>query len=216
MRRFTNIHVCIWDVDGTLYRPTERMSSEVRESAYRAIAECTHWDRKKVIEEFDKVHETVTSSSTEIVAILCGTTVPGAARVTDAYFNRKRFLSRDPKLCTLFEQLTGFRHFLLGNGTRKLISEALDVLGIPRQLFEEIVTSEIVGVNKPETAGFRYILEKTGLPPWQHLMIGDREHVDIVPAKAVGMKTCLVWTKGSGSVADVTLPTVYDLAQILV
>jgi FMN phosphatase YigB (HAD superfamily) len=59
-------------------------------------------------------------------------------------------------------------------------------------------------------------MEKTGLPPVAHLMIGDRERVDLVPAKKLGMKTCLVWAAEPSMVADITLPTVYDLSQVLV
>jgi len=78
-----------------------------------------------------------------------------------------------------------------------------------------MVTSETVGTTKPHEAGFRYILAKTKLPPAQHLMIGDREAVDIVPAKKLGMKTCLVWSQVQSQIADITLPTVYDLGKVL-
>jgi FMN phosphatase YigB (HAD superfamily) len=45
-------------------------------------------------------------------------------------------------------------------------------------------------------------------------MIGDREAVDLVPAKAVGMHTCLVWSEIKSTIADITLPDVYRVADI--
>ena len=214
--RMTGIDVCIWDMDGTLYRTSERMSREVLESAYRVIGECTGWKRDKVIAEYQKLHDRVTPSSTEITAICCKMTTVQAALATDTYFNRKQFLRHDPALVTVFEKLRGFRHFLLGNGTIAHISDALKALGITPSTFEEIVTSEIVGVNKPDESGFRYIMEKTGMSAARHLMIGDREAIDIAPAKNVGMKTCLVWRREPSMLADITIPTIYDITQILV
>jgi putative hydrolase of the HAD superfamily len=216
MKHFTNINVLIWDIDGTLYPPSEEISREILESAYKTIMEYTGWNREKTLSEFEKVHGIVTPSSTEATALICHMTTAQAAVKTDGYFNRLHYIARDPKLITLFEQLSGYRHFLLGNGTKKNIRIALEVMGIAPSTFTEIVTSETVGVNKPEDNGFRYILEKTGLPAWQHLMIGDREKVDLVPAHALGMKTCLVWAIKTGMVADITVPTVYEVSQILV
>ncbi|HUD19026.1 MAG TPA: HAD family hydrolase [Patescibacteria group bacterium] len=210
------IEVLIWDIDGTLYPIDDVISKEVFESAYSAICELTGWPRDKAIEEFEKIHGKITLSATEAVGIICNVTTAKAAGYTDKYLNRLRFIKRDTKLIALFEALSGFKHFILGNGSRGPIAKALDVLGIARSTFIEIVTSEVVGVNKPKDNGFRYILEKTGLPAASHLMIGDREKVDLMPAKALGMKTCLVWSVKPSMIADVTIPTVYELSQVLI
>ena len=93
--------------------------------------------------------------------------------------------------------------------------ETLVALGLPVDTFKEMVTSETVGVTKPEEKGFRYIMDKTGLPPEAHMMIGDREAVDFAPAKKLGMHTCLVWSEEKSKIADITLPTVYEVADIL-
>ena len=213
---FTDIQVLIWDIDGTLYPIDDAISKEVIESAYSAISELTGWPREKTIAEFNKIHGKITLSSTEAVAIICNIPTAKAAVLTDKYLDRLRFIKRDTKLIALFEALSGFKHFILGNGSRGPIAKALDSLGVDRSIFDEIVTSEVVGVNKPNADGFRYILEKTGLPEASHLMIGDREKVDLIPAKALGMKTCLVWSVKPSMIADITIPTVYELSQILI
>jgi len=168
-----DINVLIWDVDGTFYPPSEAMSKAVLESAYLTIEKHMGWPRHKVIEEFEKVHGKITASQTEAVSIICNIDTSDAAKETDQYFKRKNFVTRDEKLISLFESLEGFKHFILGNGARQTILEGIQALGLSVNLFEEIVTSETagVGVNKPNENGFRYILEKTGMEPSQHLMI---------------------------------------------
>lgn len=168
-----------------------------------------------MIAEFEKTYKKITPSATEAVAYICKLKTEEAALEMEKYYDRRPYLSRDAKLVALFDTLKKFRHFILANGVAHRISETLEVLGVSPKTFEEIVTSEIVGVNKPHEKGFHYILEKTKLPPREHLMIGDREAVDLAPAKALGMKTCLVWTEEKSRVADITLPNVYDLAQLL-
>lgn len=213
---FPDVRVLVWDFDGTFYKPNPELFHAVRESEYRTIMEHTQWDRQKAIKEFDSYYKKITPSATQTVAKLCGITTAQAALTMEKYFDRRDYLSRDDKLITLFEKLKNFRHYILANGTRYRLEETLTVLGLPVNTFVEIITSEHVGENKPSEKGFRYIMKKTGLSPMAHLMIGDREVVDLVPAKALGMRTCLVWSEEKNSIADVTLPTVYDLANLLV
>ena len=54
-----------------------------------------------------------------------------------------------------------------------------------------VVASAEEGVAKPDPAIFRIALERAGCAPEEAVMIGDRLDNDIVPAKAVGMRT--VW-----------------------
>lgn len=210
-----NIKVFIWDFDGTLYKPNPALFAEVREAEYKTIQIHTGWDREKVIEEFTKLHKKVYPSATETVGKLTGLTTTQAALEMENYFDRRKYLQKDDRLIALFQSLKNFMHYILANGVRKHLEDTLAVFGIPKNTFQEIVTSEIAGENKPSPLGFQYILEKTKLPPDQHLMIGDREAVDLVPAKHLGMKTCLVWSDKNSDIADATLPDVYSLTEIL-
>ena len=49
--------------------------------------------------------------------------------------------------------------------------------------------SALVGSQKPDPAFFRWALQRAGCRPQEALMIGDRLDNDILPGKAVGMKT---------------------------
>ena len=213
---FPDVQVLIWDFDGTLYKPNAELFHDVRESEYHAIMEHTGWDREKAIEEFHKFHKVTIQSATAVVAKLCSIPIAAAAVESEKYFDRRNYIHRDPRLIDVFERLKHYRHFILANGVIAKHKETLRVLGIPVDTFEEFVTAETVGVTKPNQEGFVYIMKKTGLPPNVHLMIGDRELVDVAPAKKLGMHTCLVWSDTKSAIADVTLSTVYDVAQLLV
>lgn len=53
--------------------------------------------------------------------------------------------------------------------------------------------SDIVGMSKPDVAFFRWALEQAGVRAEQCVMVGDRMDNDVTPAKALGMKTVLLY-----------------------
>lgn len=215
MQKISGVSVCIWDFDGTLYKTTPALSNAIIEADYTLVMKHTGWSREKTIAEFHKIFKVVTPSSTETAAKLAGISVKDAAIECEQYKDRRMFLSRDDKLAGLFSSLSRFTHYMLVNGIQEKVKESLELLGVPVSLFKEIVTAEVVGVNKPQLDGFRYIMDKTGLPPASHMMIGDREPVDLIPAKSLGMRTCLVWSDKDSAIADVTLPDVYRVSDVL-
>lgn len=212
---YKDIRVIIWDFDGVFYRPNKALWNDVRESEYRTIMNRKGWGREKAVKIFDSYYKKVTPSATQTVAKICKITTAEAAVEMESYFDRRKYLMRDETLIRLFHKLRAYIHFILANGTKKRIQETLEVLGVDSHTFKEIVTSELVGENKPSKKGFLYILKKTGLPASSHLMVGDREEVDILPAKELGMKTCLVWSDSNNSAAEIILPTVYNVTNIL-
>lgn len=218
--RFSEIKILVWDFDGTLYQPNRNLWQEIREAEYQVILNHTNWTKEKVIEEFEKLHKKVIPSATETVAKLSQITTMDAALEMERFFDRRNYLRKDEQLILLFKKLKLFRHFILANGVKHRIEEVLATLGIPEHTFEMIVTSEKVGANKPSEIGYRYILDETKLPASDHLMIGDRVDIDLVPAKNIGLKTCYIFWKTPPSEkeeesADICIPTVYDIEKIL-
>lgn len=215
-QRFKNIKILIWDIDGTLYdyHTVPKLRDDIRESEYQVIIKHTLWSRAKTIAEFQKIYPTE-KSGTKVASLLSHITVAQAAAEGEDYLNRSQYMKYDAGLLKLFENLQSFTHYLLVNGILAKTQKSLEEMGLTPLIFTEIVTSEVVGENKPSPIGFQYILNKTNLPPKQHLMIGDREDVDLVPAKHLGMKTCLVWSDTPSKIADVTLKTVYEVAEFL-
>ena len=60
------------------------------------------------------------------------------------------------------------------------------------EYFSLVVASAEEGIAKPDRRIFDIALERSGCKPENAVMIGDRVDNDILPAKAVGMKTVLV------------------------
>ena len=62
-----------------------------------------------------------------------------------------------------------------------------------RQYFEVIAASAEIGYEKPDKEIFEWTFKHAGCSAQESVMVGDRLDNDIIPAKAVGMKT--VWVK---------------------
>ncbi len=87
--------------------------------------------------------------------------------------------------------------------------------------FDHIVTYEMTGRKKPDTAPFLLALRKLGSGSPVTAMIGDSPHRDLVPAREVGMQTFyarygdrLADTRGEVP-AEYTLNTILDLPGFL-
>lgn len=211
----SNIKVLIWDFDGTLYKPNPALFAAVRQAEYKTIMAHTGWTKVQASEAFEKLYKKVYPSATETVGRIVGIPTADAAVEMENYFDRRDFLARDERLIELFGKLKGYRHIILANGVIRRHKETLAVLGVPAETFELFVTSEVVGKTKPHPEGFRYVLDYTKLPPAAHLMIGDRDLVDLAPAKALGIKSCLVWSDRKSIIADYTTSTVYEISHLL-
>ena len=213
--KFNEIKILIWDFDGTLFKPNEGFFAAVREAEFQVLMKHKRWTRQQSEVEFQKIYKVIYPSATQTIGVLAGISTAQAALEMEDLFDRRDFVARDEKLIALFAKLKHYRHIMFGNGIMAKHKETLPVLGIPPETFELYVTSEVVGKTKPSPDGFQYILDYTKLAAEEHLMIGDRDPVDLAPAQALGMHTCLVWTDTPGQHADITIPTTYDLEQYL-
>ena len=211
--KFARIRILIWDIDGTFYKMIPEIKRQYREREIAVIMNHTGWLHEQANTAFYSLYPSL-KSGTQTAAKLSGITTKAAAIEAETYIDRTSYITRDIQLIDLFQKLNTFTHYLLVNGIRRKTVETLTHLGLKENQFQEIVTAEIVGETKPNPAGFTYIMQKTGSAPEEHLMIGDREEVDIVPAKKLGMKTCLVWSDTKSQIADVTLSTVYEVASL--
>lgn len=219
--RFADIKVLLWDFDKTLYRPHSDLERVIRQAEFQVIIEHTGWTQEKTEEEFAKLLHAVTHSGTEVTATLAGISIPEAAVEIENLFDRRDYLGSDEQVAYLFDELPHFRHIIIANGIKKNVEDALECIGVSPKTFELIVTSEQTGTTKPHDAPFQLVLDHTKLPAPQHMMIGDRPAVDLMPAKKFGMHTCLVlWhrvpSEAEEASADICVPTVYDVSTILV
>lgn len=215
LTNFKNIKVIIWDFDKTLYPPNSELEQAIRDAEFTAICKHTGWTYDQAAEEFYKLYKIKYVSATKTVSEITGMSIIKVNEIVENLYDRRKYLKKDPQLIKLFRNLSGFRHLMLVNGVKNRVKQGLKRLGLNFSLFEDIVTPENTGVTKPDPKAFKYILNLTKLPAGNHLMVGDRELVDLVPAKNLGMKTCLVWSKKKSKITDVTLPTIYEINNIL-
>ena len=78
--------------------------------------------------------------------------------------------------------------------------------------FDKIITSEEVGVKKPNPLIFNYALEKSDASAKESIMIGDNFEADILGAKNVGMHT--IFCEFNGEVATEQVISISKLVQI--
>lgn len=211
---FSDIKVIIWDFDGTLYRLTPEISAVLSQAELATIAKHTGWSMEKVQTEFDRVHKDI-PSATATVAKICGISTSQAAFETESLFDRRKYTQRDERIIDLFATLHTYTHIILTNGYSAFVKDTIVQLGLSLDTFVDVVTSEKVGENKPSLVGFKYILDRYHYLPSQFLSIGDRPHIDLVPAKTLGMHTCLVWSAMRHDAADAVLDSVYTVASLL-
>lgn len=101
-------------------------------------------------------------------------------------------------------------------------AEHLESWGL-RQYFDIIAASADIGYAKPDKKIFEKAFELAGCTAAESAMVGDRLDNDIIPAKAIGMKT--VWIKNglaiyqdsslATNIADDTILKLSDLLSIL-
>ena len=77
---------------------------------------------------------------------------------------------------------------IITNGFEEVQNLKLSKSGI-KKYFNEVITSEAVGVKKPNPKVFRYALERVNTIPMHRVMIGDNLEADIIGALNCGIKS---------------------------
>lgn len=206
------IKVIVWDVDGTWYRFIPAFSEEGVNNRLRVLVQkknISFDEAKKLYEETKKK----TISSPLAIAELTGMSVVEVLSGVDGKVDRSKYLKKDRKLLQMFDRLKDFRHAVVSNISRKTFCRTVELLGLSEKIFEYVLTTDDSGEVKPSLGPFRMVLKKTGFRPDNHLVVGDRESLDIIPAKKLGMQTCFVW--GKSKLADVSIDEVYLLTDAL-
>ncbi|NVO29653.1 HAD family hydrolase [Hymenobacter lapidiphilus] len=102
-----------------------------------------------------------------------------------------------------------FRIGVVTNNRTSEQEEKLDFLGMSG-LVDALITSEAVGVLKPDPAIYHVALQRLRARPAETVMVGDNWIADVVGAQAVGIRP--VWLNRGGSVAPT--PAVAELSSL--
>jgi putative hydrolase of the HAD superfamily len=77
---------------------------------------------------------------------------------------------------------------IVTNGNKPQALRKITKLGLSHQ-FQAVVTPEDCGARKPDPRIFMHALSLLRVSPTEAVMIGDNMEADLVPAKALGMRT---------------------------
>ncbi len=85
-----------------------------------------------------------------------------------------------------------------------------------RQYFSQVLTSELLGHNKPSAAFFDACLERLGNPPRESvMMLGDSLTADVEAARAAGIDACFVNLAHKPEPPSPPYPVVHSLPELL-
>ena len=205
------VRYLIWDVDGTLYKSDEGLLCSIRQEVYSRIADKLGLaldDAKKLFQEY---YERLGGATAAVVKMgLSRRLITEASEAVD----KAEYLHSDERLKHMLKvEFKAYRQLIVTNTSREGTLRALEILGIDVKIFEAMITADDVEHSKPHPEAFVKALGLTNVPAQAHTSIGDREAVDIVPAKRLGMRTMMVG--GESKLAGYSVPTVYEVPEAL-
>jgi putative hydrolase of the HAD superfamily len=80
--------------------------------------------------------------------------------------------------------------------------------------FEKIITSALVGFEKPSATIFQYLVSAAQCNPWQILHVGDRLEDDFKGARAAGLKAVLYGSNRQAEHNFQSIPQVHSLIKL--
>ncbi len=220
----------IWDVDGTLYKSDPEIKKRFREIYAQVVRRKLQVDFSEVEKWFLLKKKRFKSSTITFLSLGIGS-LQQLAEFFDENIIPKLNLRKTKQPKELFEKLKAYKHYALRNGTKKGTIDILRRLGFdfpktdrrraPKPFTSVWGTIDDIGVPKPHPAVFEFtrakifFREMKRLPKSEKeardfasqncLIIGDREEVDLAPARELGFRTLL--THG--------LPKAEEVQQIL-
>jgi len=207
----TQVKYLLWDIDGTLYRSTAELVEAIYRETYSRISSRLKIPYEEARRRFVTVYSELGGATATIVKLgLSRELIQEAVESVD----KAKYIKPDRRLREMLEvKLRDFTHIIVTNTSRQGTFRTLDILNLPPKIFQEIITADDVSRSKPDTEAFKKALKMTGEFAGRHVSIGDREKVDIVPAKKLGIRTIFVW--GTSRLADASVETVYDVPRVL-
>lgn len=111
-------------------------------------------------------------------------------------------------------QSKNYQLHIITNGFEEVQNEKLTKSGIA-DYFSVIVSSECVGVKKPNPKVFEHALSKASAVPQNSIMIGDSYEADVMGALRVGMMAIHLTNENPVNKGIVTIKSLLELKQYL-
>ena len=184
------IKLLCWDLDGTLYPENLNLKKHIDDLIVNSIALKNNWTNK-VAEQKIKQKVLEMKSTTKSLDYFG---VDGTQFFINIWetIDLGLYIQKNKKLSKLFKESKIKNSIFTNSNTLNNVKAKLKIIGINPKDFSFIMTSTQIGFTKPDKKVFEAIIKKSGLKPSEILYVGDRDSVDILPAKKIGMKTCMV------------------------
>ena len=206
----TKIKNLIFDLDNTLYD-----FSKVWKISNKLVFEYLEYDKLTTYEEFFKLYKSVNNKlvkevlkgNLKIIELrnkrLMLTLEQFGVNLTEEdckFYYDKQFefilalIEPDEEVNNWIDKNRDkYKMIILTNGKSKEQRMKLKKLGL-ENIFKLYISGE-THISKPKDKAFINVLESEGLLADETMMIGDSLYHDILPAKKLGLKTCLVEKK---------------------
>ena len=100
---------------------------------------------------------------------------------------------------------------VLSNGDQGQQEEKLSRTGLGHWI-DVVLTSDQLGVAKPDPRAFQVACDRLGVPPQAAVYVGDRLEVDAVAATAAGLRG--IWLNRQGGSVPPDVEAIHDLAEL--
>ncbi len=215
MKFLSNIKAMAWDLDGTLYPNNEKKSKIIEQKKIQAVQKKLNINQKKAKKILDRLYKKYQSSTQSLNSL--------GIKGEDFFINLwhevdlAKFIKQDLQLNILLEQTSGLgiKHTITTNSNNlDTIKLKLKYIGLDLSLFDLLLNSVEVGEHKPNPKIYQQLIEKICINPQNILVVGDRYQTDLVPAKKLKMKTCLVYK--ANDQADLSGVTPHQLLELMI
>lgn len=203
----------IWfDVEGVLTTPSEKYHKLHNDLRYKTYAEVVN---KSVTDELKKEYEGLYKKYASNSAVF--TSLGKPSDFWQKSFNtldKKELYEFNPKVRSTLERLKDIVPIsIFANPTKDATYQVLETINAKPEWFQYIVCGDDIKQRKPALNGFYLMIKKSKLPTNEILYVGDRVKVDVLPAKKVGMQTCLLYSKSKE--ADYSFEKFEDILSIV-
>jgi HAD superfamily hydrolase (TIGR01549 family) len=209
---FDPIKAVGFDLDNTLYVQTDEVRERIKEYIVEHASRTLGSDPSEFRSAYDEAFSQKRSARLALESLGIGDGLSFVASALEDV-DITSALSKNERLDFLLRRIAAsYRTFLITGSMEEQALAKLEKLGIDPSTFE---ISLYAGSRYERTDGsaFRYIATRLGIAPEEMLFVGDREKVDILPARAAGLRTAIV--NGTSEHAHYNLKEIYALEKIL-
>lgn len=185
------IKVIIFDLDGTLYK-SEEIRKQFAKAAYITLTKIKNISREEARALIEERRDAIQKKQGfpapyTLTLVSYGVPIEFWHKENVRLFDPRNHLNKDEKLKRVLETLkTKYRLAILTNNNDVQTARILEALGLD-SLFDKIFTYNSFKIIKPNPEFLERAATALDVKPEECLVVGDRYHVDLAPAKQLGM-----------------------------